>query len=332
MLISDKAFAGSDTLATSYILSKAVEKLGYDLIVCGKQSVDGDTAQVGPMLSEMCGCNLATNVLKAKVCENALEVETRNGNENVSFPALITVERSYVLRFPGIFSKPGTVETMDNTNLCCDVVKCGLLGSPTRVLKTFQNESGKRHCKFVEMSKLEDLIKELSQKQTVQLHEQKECNKLESVWAVGEDVAKEAEKIAENVIVLPVGDPVEIAERAKKEKPDVILVHGDTTTAFAAALCGFWQKIPVVHIEAGLRTYRQTPFPEEFNRRVISFIASLHFAPTETAREKAVTESNLENIFIGNADSGKHSCNAVRPHIKVVFSIAYNNSFARCTA
>lgn len=227
VLISDKAFAGSDTLATSYILSKAVEKLGYDLIVCGKQSVDGDTAQVGPMLSEMCGCNLATNVLKAKVCENALEVETRNGNENVSFPALITVERSYVLRFPGIFSKPGTVETMDNTNLCCDVSKCGLLGSPTRVLKTFQNESGKRHCKFVEMSKLEDLIKELSQKQTVQLHEQKECNKLESVWAVGEDVAKEAEKIAENVIVLPVGDPVEIAERAKKEKPDVILWNAD---------------------------------------------------------------------------------------------------------
>ena len=85
----------------------------------------------------------------------------------------------------------------------------------------------------------------------------------------------------------------------EQEKPHFLLVHGDTTTAFAAALCGFWQKIPVVHIEAGLRTYRQTPFPEEFNRRVISFIASLHFAPTETARENLLRENiNPQTVYV----------------------------------
>ena len=66
VLISDSAFAGSDTLATAYILSLAISKMDYDLILCGRQSIDGDTAQVGPMLSQMLGCNLATNALELK--------------------------------------------------------------------------------------------------------------------------------------------------------------------------------------------------------------------------------------------------------------------------
>ncbi|MEB3236511.1 MAG: UDP-N-acetylglucosamine 2-epimerase (non-hydrolyzing) [Candidatus Sericytochromatia bacterium] len=67
-------------------------------------------------------------------------------------------------------------------------------------------------------------------------------------------------------------------------RPDMVLVQGDTTTAFAAALGAFYKQIPVGHVEAGLRTTeRYNPFPEEMNRRLISQIASLHFAPTETA-------------------------------------------------
>ena len=62
ILISDPAFAGSDTLATSYVLSEAIKRIGFDLIVCGRQSVDGDTAQVGPMLAEMLGVGVITNV------------------------------------------------------------------------------------------------------------------------------------------------------------------------------------------------------------------------------------------------------------------------------
>jgi UDP-N-acetylglucosamine 2-epimerase len=67
-------------------------------------------------------------------------------------------------------------------------------------------------------------------------------------------------------------------------KPDVVLVQGDTTTAMASALAAFYQKIPLGHIEAGLRTYDPyTPFPEEMNRRLISTLTTFHFAPTETA-------------------------------------------------
>ena len=76
-----------------------------------------------------------------------------------------------------------------------------------------------------------------------------------------------------------------------KHVPDLVLVHGDTTTAFACALCAFYRGIAVGHIEAGLRTYDlQAPFPEEYNRRAISLMASYHFAPTEWAAKHLLRE------------------------------------------
>lgn len=77
----------------------------------------------------------------------------------------------------------------------------------------------------------------------------------------------------------------------EKEKPDFILVHGDTTTAFAGALSGFYKQIPVGHVEAGLRSKDiYSPYPEEFNRKAISLIAKLHFAPTELSKNNLITE------------------------------------------
>lgn len=85
--------------------------------------------------------------------------------------------------------------------------------------------------------------------------------------------------------------------------PDAVLVHGDTTTAFAAALCAFYAGIPVIHIEAGLRTGDiRAPFPEEFNRRAVDAVSTLHFAPTEQAKERLLAEGYpSERIFcVGN--------------------------------
>lgn len=77
----------------------------------------------------------------------------------------------------------------------------------------------------------------------------------------------------------------------RETKPDAILVHGDTTTALAAAMAGFYSGIPVGHVEAGLRTHNvHSPFPEEFNRQVISKIARWHFAPTLNSRENLLAE------------------------------------------
>nr|CBA31298.1 UDP-N-acetylglucosamine 2-epimerase [Curvibacter putative symbiont of Hydra magnipapillata] len=73
--------------------------------------------------------------------------------------------------------------------------------------------------------------------------------------------------------------------------PDIVLVHGDTTTAMAAAMAGFYQGVPVGHVEAGLRTHDlRAPFPEEFNRQVIGKVASLHFAPTELSSQNLLRE------------------------------------------
>ncbi|MDO4621019.1 MAG: UDP-N-acetylglucosamine 2-epimerase (non-hydrolyzing) [Lachnospiraceae bacterium] len=72
----------------------------------------------------------------------------------------------------------------------------------------------------------------------------------------------------------------------EKEKPDLVLVHGDTSTAFAAALAAFYMDIPVGHVEAGLRTWDiHAPYPEEFNRQAVGSIAALHFSPTEAAAD-----------------------------------------------
>lgn len=84
-----------------------------------------------------------------------------------------------------------------------------------------------------------------------------------------------------------------------REKPDLVLVHGDTNTSFAAALAAFYQKIPVGHVEAGLRTYdKYSPFPEEMNRCLTGRIASIHFVPTENNRRNLAKENILENVFV----------------------------------
>lgn len=85
----------------------------------------------------------------------------------------------------------------------------------------------------------------------------------------------------------------------REERPDVVLVHGDTSTSFAAALSAFYQRIPVGHVEAGLRSFdRNSPFPEEMNRRLTDQIAQLYFAPTEVSRRCLAQENITENVFV----------------------------------
>ncbi|QIX27850.1 UDP-N-acetylglucosamine 2-epimerase (non-hydrolyzing) [Nocardioides sp. JQ2195] len=82
-----------------------------------------------------------------------------------------------------------------------------------------------------------------------------------------------------------------ITEVIRAERPDLVVVQGDTTTTFVAALAAFYEKVPVVHVEAGLRTlHRYDPFPEEINRRMTSQLASLHLAPTATSRQNLLDD------------------------------------------
>ena len=86
-----------------------------------------------------------------------------------------------------------------------------------------------------------------------------------------------------------------LEEVIKKEKPNIILVHGDTTTTFVTSLACFYLKIPVGHVEAGLRTYDiNSPYPEEFNRQAVSIVAQYNFAPTYAAKENLILEGKKE--------------------------------------
>lgn len=92
----------------------------------------------------------------------------------------------------------------------------------------------------------------------------------------------------------------ELDEVFKKVQPDIVLVHGDTTTTFVASLTAFYNKIKVGHVEAGLRTFdKYSPFPEEMNRKLTGALADLHFAPTNTSKDNLLKEGiNEETIFL----------------------------------
>lgn len=91
-----------------------------------------------------------------------------------------------------------------------------------------------------------------------------------------------------------------IKEVLEKEKPDVVLVHGDTSTTFVTALACFYLQIPVGHVEAGLRTYNiYSPYPEEFNRQAVSIISKFNFAPTELSKQNLLKEGkDPESIYV----------------------------------
>lgn len=91
-----------------------------------------------------------------------------------------------------------------------------------------------------------------------------------------------------------------LSQIIQEEKPDIVLVHGDTTTSFAASLAAFYQQTPLGHVEAGLRTWNKySPFPEEMNRQLTDVLSDLYFAPTSVSRANLLKEGHPEkNIFV----------------------------------
>ncbi|MBQ6907915.1 MAG: UDP-N-acetylglucosamine 2-epimerase (non-hydrolyzing) [Clostridia bacterium] len=104
----------------------------------------------------------------------------------------------------------------------------------------------------------------------------------------------------------------------EKEKPDTVLVHGDTTTSFVTALACFYMQIPVGHVEAGLRTYNiYSPYPEEFNRQAVGIIAKYNFAPTELSKSNLINEGkNPDSVFV----TGNTAIDALKTTIRADYS------------
>ncbi|MDI3537224.1 MAG: non-hydrolyzing UDP-N-acetylglucosamine 2-epimerase [Eubacteriaceae bacterium] len=109
-----------------------------------------------------------------------------------------------------------------------------------------------------------------------------------------------------------------LEEIVEKEKPDMILVHGDTTTTFAGAIAAFYHRIPVGHVEAGLRTWNKySPFPEEMNRQMVDCISELFFAPTQTSLKNLLEEGKKkEKIHI----TGNTAIDALKVTVKENYS------------
>lgn len=151
LLLSDRAFAGADTLATSYALSMGLDELGdADLVLCGKMAVDGDTAQIGPELGGILGVPCVTGVsevLEASDHRVVVRHDTDEGTEvvEVPLPAVLTVTKDIAtLRMPsiaGVRAAAGAeVRVLDAATLGADPACCGLAGSPTQVVRSFVPE------------------------------------------------------------------------------------------------------------------------------------------------------------------------------------------------
>ena len=147
VLISDRAFAGSDTWATSYTLSSAIKKIGqFDLIICGKQAIDGDTAQVGPGVAEFLGLPQVTFAVGIEVNGNVMKVnrllEETNEIIELKLPALITVVKQMnTPRMPSfkgkIKAKSAVIPAWGAKDINAEDGKIGQKGSPTSVVKIF---------------------------------------------------------------------------------------------------------------------------------------------------------------------------------------------------
>jgi len=149
-LISDPSFAGSDTWATSFVLSQAIRKIGeFDLIITGKQAIDGDTAQVGPELAELLGIPQVTYVRKLEIEDGKMKAERVLEDYfevvQVKLPALVTVTKEINQpRYPSLKgllnARKMDIPVLTNKDLNLPEDKIGLDGSPTRVVRVFTPE------------------------------------------------------------------------------------------------------------------------------------------------------------------------------------------------
>lgn len=312
ILLSDKAFAGADTLATAYTLSLAVKKIKPDLIFCGRQTLVGDTAQTGPMLSVYAKTSLITNVMSIDAVGECITCTTRDlGAQTVNLPALLTIERINNLRLPSIMSKLGEVEIWGAEDIGADLEKCGLKGSPTRVVKTFENESAKRKCKFITADELQDAIKHGIKKGREIIPDSTMSDKrLSGVCIVGNAPRPFAETVSDDITVLPLTDAEDLAKKIIQLKPNAVLWGSDSRSkklsAQVSAMLGLGLCADCTLLETdGKDLFMYRP---ALSGSVIAKIVSL----TKPAMATVRTTQNASDIVVSAGFGAKESLGVVK--------------------
>ncbi len=239
ILLSDPIFAGSDTLATAYVLSRAMEKLKPDRILCGRKTLIGDTGQVPPMLAEMAGYEFLPDVLTV-ADGNAV---TRDGNRNIPPHALLAAEKQAVLRLPSLLSRVGTVETWNAADIGADPMRCGLNGSPTRVLETRENTAGRRKCRILQLRDLPEILAEALRERREQSAPPGNGEKLPCVLSVGSEAMTFAWTVCDNPQEIPLCSASELAEVIAQKKPDAVLFGNDPASRETAARLAAREKL-----------------------------------------------------------------------------------------
>ena len=237
VLLSDPAFAGADTLATAYALSCAIARLSPDLVLAGRQTLVGDTGQTGPMLATLAHLPLVTNVMKIESKGDTLTLSTRSeGEKRVALPAFLTLERTCELRFPRLRSRLGEILVWSAEDVGAAKEKCGLIGSPTRVLASHENEAGKRKCTFISRDQIPNIVNQALQKHVFSLENtSKSTERLSLVVSVGDAPHVMADTVCDNVVPLPHSNADTLAREIERLSPDAILFGSDDASKRVAA-------------------------------------------------------------------------------------------------
>ena len=218
-LVSDHLYALSDTVATSKVLSKAIDLLKPDIVFTGRQSIDGDTGQVPYMISELTGYGIIRNIIKVQ--ETSLYSKDGTINE-LKDNKIVIFEKIAMLRSPSIFSSTKEVKILTNEDLLLSSEDVGEKGSLTKVIKTSINSDDRRFAKMVAYSELDSIISsELKKNKTIQ---QKHISKAPLIHYVG-DIKETALNYAIKAERLPIEqlDVKRCVEVIEEIKPKIIL-------------------------------------------------------------------------------------------------------------
>ena len=150
------------------------------------------------------------------------------------------------------------------------------------------------------VQRLKERSEEFTAITTVTGQHREMLNQVLSIFDIEPDYNLDIMRSKQTLVYITKNVIVKLDRVIKKENPDIVLVHGDTTTTFAAALDAFYNQIPIGHVEAGLRTWKKySPFPEEMNRQMCDVLSDLYFAPTLQSKDNLLKESHSESkIFV----------------------------------
>lgn len=238
ILLCDPLFAGSDTLATSYVLSLLLKRISPDMVFFGSRSVDSDTAQVPAQTAQRLGYSFYPFVMRF----SGSRVVTREGGFDISLPAALSFERINVLRFPSFRAKPKEVEILSASDLNADISRTGLKGSPTEVVNYVRTEGKIRKCRFIDKEEFFPLVERLKNVRKKRFEIRESAEKTDLALAIGAGAEAYAQAIAKKVISFPFLSAEETKVKTEEYSPKAVIFasspENKTVAAFAAAKMG----------------------------------------------------------------------------------------------